>query len=891
MAALTAVLIGSCASAATLSGVIKDPSKAAVSNAVVEATNRATGQKLRAVSHPDGSYSLVLPAGSYDLEVAKPGFATRKLNVEVGASTVIQDFELAVAEVVEKLEIVDASKLANADPNYRGLRDASPRESVAVENLVLTRDAGVFKFRSGTFTFTQAVLGRQVFAIFNGDGEFTLAPELVLEKQYLQSVTNHDTLTEAFEKAVLCVTDKTVEEIRAAGKPAALDGRAGGTLDSFRSRARHRNDQPRSMIESLFADEEIQNLDAELLGDLYNPSRPGSFRAFISGRKHGDLRFFVVPGGALPFLPSPEEVALVNFDPQADEEAILYLAHLKSEYQQRTASSEEDKRVVAAETYRIETVVGGNAHLTSTAHIKLHSVADGDRVIPFGLLPNLRVARVSMAGADISYVQQGRKQDGSFYVILPAPMKKAQSLELDVEYQGDKVIRKAGGGNFSVGARTCWYPSLNTFRDQSTYDLTFKVPKKYTLVSVGKPVRDWKEGDYAASQWVSDVPLAVAGFNYGEFKKKELGGKQVIDYKIEGYAATELPDYLAGAQSIGGMVPSRLIEKTLGETQAALQIYQDWFGPAPYGRIAITQQPEFNFGQSWPGLVYLPLTAYLDETQRWELMGGISNGMNDFIQEVTPHEVAHQWWGHMVGWSSFHDQWLSEGFADFSAGLFLLMTNPKPDKYLHYWDRARERILEKNSFGRCANDAGPIWMGLRLTTAKNGGAYNKLIYPKGGYVMHMLRLMMWDPKTGDDNFKRMMHEFVSTHLHQPASTESFVAIVNKYMTPKMNLGGNNRMDWFFREWIFGSEVPHYEFEYETVPQGDKYLLKAKLTQSGVGPSFAMPVPLYAEVDKGLVRLGSVPMIGSSTNDRIQTLLPVKPKKVFINAQHDILEQK
>jgi aminopeptidase N len=155
----------------------------------------------------------------------------------------------------------------------------------------------------------------------------------------------------------------------------------------------------------------------------------------------------------------------------------------------------------------------------------------------------------------------------------------------------------------------------------------------------------------------------------------------------------------------------------------------------------------------------------------------------------------------------------------------------------------------------------------------------------------MLRLMMWDPKTGDENFKKMMHEFVSTHLHQPASTESFIAIVNKYMNPKMNLGGNNRMDWFFREWIFGTEVPHYEFEYETAPQGDKYLLKAKLTQSQVGPNFAMPVPLYAEVDRGLVRLGSVTMFGSSTNDHIQALLPVKPKRVFINAQHDILEQK
>jgi len=53
----------------------------------------------------------------------------------------------------------------------------------------------------------------------------------------------------------------------------------------------------------------------------------------------------------------------------------------------------------------------------------------------------------------------------------------------------------------------------------------------------------------------------------------------------------------------------------------------------------------------------------------------------------------------------------------------------------------------------------------------------------------------------------------------------------------------------------------------------------------------MPVPIYAETDKGLMRLGSVSMFDSSTNDHIQGLLPVNPKRIFINGQHDILEQK
>jgi len=63
---------------------------------------------------------------------------------------------------------------------------------------------------------------------------------------------------------------------------------------------------------------------------------------------------------------------------------------------------------------------------------------------------------------------------------------------------------------------------------------------------------------------------------------------------------------------------------------------------------------------------------------------------------------AHQWWGHAVGWASYHDQWLSEGFADFSAGLFLQQMQKDQGPSQKYWENARKMILEKNEFGRRA---------------------------------------------------------------------------------------------------------------------------------------------------------------------------------------------
>jgi hypothetical protein len=97
---------------------------------------------------------------------------------------------------------------------------------------------------------------------------------------------------------------------------------------------------------------------------------------------------------------------------------------------------------------------------------------------------------------------------------------KEQSI--NVEYAGDKVLEQAGEGSFYVGARTSWYPNLNGFGEYAFYDLTFKVPKKYKVISVGKLQSESIEQNLAVSHWVTPVPVAVAGFNYGEYKKLEL---------------------------------------------------------------------------------------------------------------------------------------------------------------------------------------------------------------------------------------------------------------------------------------------------------------------------------------------------------------------------------
>jgi hypothetical protein len=861
-----------------------------IAGARVEIRSDTTGETRTVSTDEQGRFRVeALVPGRYTLSISSSGFKTaeRAATVEEGR-TVSIEIKLEIAATREEISVGSKGAFAaNSDPNYRALRGASEFETFLVSGLRIKRDVGTLTLLSGAISFLPPVMGRVSMAVFSGEGEFTLEPAVGLEMDYLRKLTRLEAVKEPFGKAVLSFTDDTYDEVKRHAQTGGDGTRAREVLNGFHDRVRSRTDRPRSLLEYLLKDESTDNVEADVLSGLYNRSRPGFFKAFIWGKKYNDLRFIVRANGAVPALIGPEEVALLNLAPGNDEDGIWYLAHFAREYQSGRASSEEDKRVIHVNHYKIETVIDTGDKLTASAELTFTPLADGDRVLSFGLLPALRVTRVTLGEAETAFIQEKQNGDGSFYAITPEPMVKGREYKLTVEYQGHKVVEDAGGGNFAVGARTSWYPSVNAFNDRATYDLIFKVPKQFTLVGVGRLVKEWREAGFAASEWVSDVPLAVAGFNYGLYKKKEVLDPDT-KYNIEGYGTSELPDNLRHNELIGAASPSRLVESAIVDAQNSMRIFTKYFGEAPYGRIAITQQPAFNFGQSWPTLVYLPVSAFLDSTQRYMLMGRINSRFTEFIEEVTPHEVSHQWWGHMVGWASYHDQWLSEGFADFSAGLFLLMTEQKLNKYLHYWERQRQRILEKNQFGQSANDAGPIWMGLRLITHKNPRGYNNLVYPKGGYILHMLRSIMFDNKTGDQRFIEMMHDFVKSRMNENASTESFKHFVEKHMTASMDLDGNRKMDWFFNEWVYGSEIPTYRFEYTLTPEAeDKVMLKATLTQSGVSDGFKMLVPVYLEVDNRMIRLGEANVAGNRSVD-IKIRLSQRPKRVLINAYQDVL---
>jgi Peptidase family M1 domain/Carboxypeptidase regulatory-like domain len=895
------LLLPGLSAAAVLSGTVRDESGAVLSRTSVEISGAALSQPLKLVTDAAGKYVTPdLKPGSYTITVTREGFQTLTKSVSIASTDVTADLSLALAVVETEVTVAGkgpSAQYANADPVYRSLRAIGLGESFNVEQFTFKTDIGNFELRRGSLTFLAPVLGHVTGAIFVGDGHFQLKPFTPSERGSVLLYTGKDQVDEDFDEIVFRFTDTARRALLQGIKDRTTAPEAAAAFMRYEEKLRHRREEAQSMTEYLLHGEGMDNVDADVLASVYNPNHPFFFNAYIRGRKHKDLRFLLNNAGAVPQLLSPEEVALINFDPQGMEDGIWYLSHTLKEFQQGTSNSLEDKRTVAAQKFKIETVIGLNTHLASVATVTFEPLIDGERVIKLHLLPNLRVQRVTGAPdqKELFFIQEGRKADGSFYVILPEGAKKGQPQSVTVEYAGDKVVRSAGGGSFSVGARESWYPNLNVFNDRATYDLTYRVPSKYRLVSVGRLENEHEEDKLSVSHWISDQPIAVAGFNYGAYKKVTLPESKSGEknpYLIEGYTLTELPDILRQHESqLPGLSPTSMTKYALEQTKAQLQVCEYYFGKNGFDRIYITEQPEMYFGQSWPTLVYLPITAYIDSTQRYLLFGGIKKGMSDFVREVTPHEVSHQWWGHAVGWATYHDQWLSEGFAEFSAALFLQNTQKNwQGDYIEFWNTQHKRILEKNGYGVSPNDAGPIWMGIRLDTPKSEGAYNSVVYPKGAYVLAMLRSMMWTSEDQDKAFIDMMHDFVESHRNHPASTESFKAVAEKHMPKKMDFQGNGRLDWFFNEWVYGTAVPKYQFDYQITPgEGGKFKLHMSLTQSEVGNDFSMLVPVFAEIDGRVVRFAQLPITGASTRT-FDMDLPRAPKKITYNALRDILER-
>jgi hypothetical protein len=712
------------------------------------------------------------------------------------------------------------------------------------------------------------VQGKVTGAVFVGEGNFVLDPPLESERQSLKLLTKENEFSEKFNQAVLRFTDSTYGEIKKSGTPAPA-GCDPGLLKDSQNTTRHKFKN---------------NLEARILEDVLSPEPGGLFFAFIRGKRYSDKEIYEIEpnrGGDQVSFRTYEENKWGNWAQ----------FNFSGEHAPGTIG-----RLMRIEHQQLDVTFEKNGSLSGKATADFVARRNGVRVVPLDLFRPLRVQSVTANGQPLAFIQEDKNDDGNFAVILPKPLSAGEKLTLTTSYAGKEAVSNEGGGNYYPVARTNWYPNDPGagFGEYVLYDMTLRIPKGMKMAATGVLVSESNEGSQNVTVWKSENPQTVAGFSFGRFKEEEVKLTKP-EYFIQSFANEDSPDSIAmlkrSGAPLGSMNTTLLNKKALAEGELAVQLYTDYFGPSLFKHMQLTQQTACSYGQSWPELVWIPICYYFDTTVRHSL--GLDQADRGYWKVVTAHEVAHQWWGHTVGFASGRDQWMSEGFAELSASLYISMIEKNPKKFIEFWNDERELLLERDAQGFRAIDVGPLTMGYRADNSRTGfGVTRRLIYPKGAYILHMIRMMMWDQKTGDQNFKDAMQDFVKTYSGKAATTEDFKAMMEKHMTAAMDLEGNHRLDWFFNEYVYGTALPTYKIDstFSKDANGD-VVLGFKITQSGVDDKFRMLVPIYLELADGrTVNLGHARLTGNSSVDQKVPLKGLKdvPKRALVNYNDDVL---
>jgi hypothetical protein len=753
----------------------------------------------------------------------------------------------------------------------------------------IARDRVKLYFNRGFVAFLTPVAGEVTGAVFVGDGETLLIPPNAVEKRNLTQFTGAPILTEPFDFALLRFTDQTARELRARARPPDPEDseQPTGLFEVWNPLIRRRSpDHSVRVLQDLLGRRDLPFFHARLQG-----VNLGVFQAFVDER-----------------LPETIVVGAVR------EKNQQWYADVWCSFPSRAAEARgaetqaSSSRVVS---YKIDTRLAEDHSLEGRAELTLESRSAVERILTFELSRWLKVSEVrDEAGNRLPFFpgpavdQAGAAAPGNGWVAvaLPAPYPVGAHFRLNFSYQGN-VIAEVGNDLLYVGERGSWYPSRG-FKERATYDLTFRFPAPLTLVATGRRLEEKTADGVTWSHWVSDGAIPVAGFNLGLYQTTV---RQAENTTISVYVTTEAEAALKkrqaatqGAQALA-VVRSRTgrsslevlsrpvtplepvagLEDVADQALRAVQYFTTLFGPVPYSHVAISQLPA-EFGQGWPQLVYLPTLSFLRASERSEL------GLDDKSEELhyrvmVAHEIAHQWWGNYLGWKSYHDQWLSEGFASYAAALFLAREPDGERKFHELLGAYKRSLLGKTKEGRTVESGGPIWLGERLSNSLDPRGYLTIVYMKACWVLQMLRMLMTDPaKPAGERFFRMLRDFVQAYGGKNASTEDFIRHAEKYMTPALDLEHDGRLEWFFNPWVYGTGIPTYKLTASVQPRGaNKFLVQGRIEQSGVGADFEMLVPVMATFARDRkVRLGLVHVTRTGGSFRFTTTR--RPARVAID---------
>jgi len=769
--------------------------------------------------------------------------------------------------------------------------DSSSVYAISPANHIeLRRGDAVISFEEGALAFFLPLDGLVTGAVFSGRGHVLAAPRDPVEKQQMGRFLGAPVLDQVFFNAYLRFTDDTVGELLGQFRTAKLVARANDSIAAqwdpslIPLNARH----TLRIVLSLISPEPRPNFYAGLEGAVTGPFDvyldPARQEPFVLGQvnKKGDAAWYDVwTSHGLAGLPTPA--------------AAFHPVH-----------------------YALETSILPDNSLDASATVRIRADTGKERVLAFELSRALAVDRATgQDGESLAYFQyegmtlpeRSVRANNYLYVILPTLPAPHQELTLHFHYHGN-VIEDAGNGVLFVGARESWYPHLGDASDFASYELTIRWPRKLRLAATGSKLDEHEDGDTRIGHWKTENPISVAGFNLGDYASAsfssaghsiDIFANRQLEQDLQNRLASVPPDVLpipartfgAPSTALGSAPPAPKPSpadalKQLGkDIDSSIRFFETWSGPFPTRNLSVSQIPG-TFGQGWPGLLYVSTFSFLN-AEALQRAGLNPIGQEHFTELVPYHEVAHQWWGNVVAWSSYRDQWIDEALANYLALLFA-DTKKNPDHALRTWlSRYRRELLEKPAGSDESPDQiGALSLGARLNSSKSPSGYDQVVYSKGSWIIHMLREMLRQPgtKNPDARFQALLQKLVTKYAYRALAREDLRHEVEAVMTPAMDLEGGRSMEWFFEEWVQGTGIPHYRVEFTVRSVENGYAVRGKLFQTGVPHSFIASVPLYAVGVSGRSFLGNV--VAEGPESAFHFVVPAPPRKIIIDPQMTLL---
>lgn len=763
----------------------------------------------------------------------------------------------------------------------------------------------------GRIGFTSDLYGKITGAFFDGDGELLVLPPNQAERASMMLFTGAAILEERFHTAYFRFNDSLFSDLQPYLRPSSSGkdfvGEWGNAAHNLAS-----SDALRMFMSFSRCLPEGQAPAAGAKCEFGTDDR--FLHARIQG---GRLGVFDVTYDSV----SPEQVSIGQLK---NREGVAFY-NTWTQFSTSAARGDNEKRTadeIVTRSYDVDIQVNPPTNLQARTKMNIDVVRSGSRALLFELSRDLKVSSITSGGEALEFIQNqavegtqlARRGNDLVAVVFPEPLETGQHVELHFNYGGE-VLSEAGGGLLYVGARGIWYP--NRGMQATNFDLRFRYPAGWSLLATGTRVASNETSDetqtatQASSHWVTRTPIPVAGFNLGKYVRAEA---HAGDVSIETYAARGVertfpkfseppeepqPRTPPGLQQTPSLPmvapplsPARNVQMVADTAANAINFYAQRFGPYPYGTLHLTQMPG-PLSQGWPGLIFLSSYSFLLPEER----ARIERDPVSFLlsKQVTAHETAHEWWGDLIYWRGYRDQWLFEGLANYCSLMMLEKENPAG--FHQVMTRYRDNLLEKNKEGAILKDAGPVTLGLRLSSSEFPDGYEAISYGRGTWLFHMLRHILDDEPSevearhrlaGDSRFFRALLKLREAYAEKPVTTREVLQVLAQELPAGQRYEGKKELQWFLEGWVNGTAVPHLQLENVKITDGGHSLLATgTIVQKNAPNDLVTSVPLFAQM-AGNRRVLVARVFADGPDAAFRVAVPAGTRKLLLDPDYSVL---